>query len=204
MICNKCQFDIASNTFERHFISCNGKGTRRSQVNHICPHCKLTFYKGLGAHTIWCKDNPNIEQTREKLKNRKPTIFTDEVKKRLSAIAKKRGLGGHTSKRKLNFVKRNGEVVYLQSSYEIKFAEILEQLNINWTRPPPLNWIDNHGDSHKYYPDFLIKDIYIDTKNSYLIEKDQDKIKAVREQNNIDLRVVPYESITEQFIMSLE
>ena len=128
---------------------------------------------------------------------------TDETKQKLSIIAKDRGLGGITSKTKLFFTKKNGEVVYLQSSYEVKFAEILEQLNIQWSRPDPFLWIDEDGKQHRYYPDFKVGDVFIDTKNDYLAKVDLPKINAVKIQNSIDLRIATLDMINEEFIASL-
>lgn len=121
----------------------------------------------------------------------------------MKALSISNSFGGHNSKKKIWFKKNDGETVYLQSSYEKRFAEILEELNIPWTRPEPLRWIDDQGTSHRYYPDFKIQNIYIDTKNSYLAVKDAVKIETVRRQNNIDLRVVLDENITKEFIGSL-
>lgn len=128
---------------------------------------------------------------------------SDETKQKLSLVAKERGLGGITSKTKLYFTKRNGEEVYLQSSYEVKFVEILEHLNIEWTRPDPFIWIDEDGKSHRYYPDFKVGTVFIDTKNDYLAKVDLPKINAVKIQNSIDLRIVTLGMINEEFIASL-
>ena len=128
---------------------------------------------------------------------------TIESRRKLSVAAKKNNLGGHTSKQKLYFKKKDLSEVYLQSSYEVEFATILEELNIKWSRPEPLKWIDINGESHKYYPDFKIGDVYIDTKNNYLAVKDLPKIMAVKEQNDVDLRMVTKDQITKEFIASL-
>jgi hypothetical protein len=111
-----------------------------------------------------------------------------------------RGLGGHTSKQRLFYERVDGSKVYLQSSYEIDFASLLDEMGVYWERPPPLIWIDTDGVSHRYYPDFKIGQVYIDTKNDYLAIKDQPKIAAVREQNGIDVRIVTKDLITKEFI----
>lgn len=127
------------------------------------------------------------------------TIRNDRA--RQNAI--KNDLGGHTSKVRLNFTKKDGTSVYLHSSYEIEFAKILESLDIEWTRPDPLTWFDENGVSHRYYPDFQIGDIYIDTKNDYLAIKDLPKIQAVIAQNSVDVRIVRKEQINEKFISTI-
>lgn len=119
------------------------------------------------------------------------------------AKAEERGLGGHTSKKQLYFKKKTGEVVYLQSSYEIRFAEILEELDIAWERPSPFIWVDKDGISHRYYPDFKIGSVYVDTKNDYLAVKDLDKITRVKDQNQIDLRIVTEKFINAEYIAEL-
>ena len=124
--------------------------------------------------------------------------------KRLSEVATARGLGGHTSKHKLLYTKPDGTEVFLQSSYEIDFANILDKLGIEWTRPSPLNWVDESGCAHRYYPDFLVNNVYIDTKNDYLAVVDLPKINAVREQCGVDIRIVTKSSITIQYVQSLQ
>ena len=127
-----------------------------------------------------------------------------KTKEKLSRIAKDRGLGGPTSKQKIWFLKADGTEVFLQSSYEFRFAKLLEKFKICWTRPEPLGWVDEKGVSHKYYPDFQVGDVYYDTKNSYLAVKDAPKIKAVCEQNKIDVRVVLDEDINDEYMKALQ
>ena len=108
-----------------------------------------------------------------------------------------------SSKRRIFFEKNDGTTVYLQSSYEIEFATILEELGIEWSRPDPFIWLDENNEEHRYYPDFKVGNVYIDTKNDYLAVYDLPKINTVREQNNIDLRIVTKEMINKEFIASL-
>lgn len=126
-----------------------------------------------------------------------------EARQKLSKIAKENGLGGHTSKQKLYFKKNNGEIVYLQSSYEIKFATLLEEQNIDWCRPNPLLWVDSDGNEHRYYPDFKVGDKYFDTKNDYLAVVDAEKIKRVGEQNKVEIKIVKYNQINVEFLKSI-
>jgi hypothetical protein len=125
-------------------------------------------------------------ETKQKISNsNKGKVRTQSFKDNLSKVASANGLGGHTSKKRIVFVKKNGETVFLQSSYETRLATLLEENNIEWSRPAPLNWIDQHGKSHRYYPDFEINGKFFDTKNDYLIQKDADKINRVVTQNNV-------------------
>lgn len=45
--------------------------------------------------------------------------------------------------------------------------------------------------------------VHIDTKNDYLAIKDLPKINAVRDQNNIDIRIVTLNMINAEFIGTL-
>ncbi len=131
------------------------------------------------------------------------TPHTEEFKILQSERAIKRGLGGHTSKIMIHYKMKDGSSVYLQSSYEIQFATLLDEMEIVWCRPNPFWYIGEDNKKHRYYPDFKINNIYIDTKNDYLVVKDKPKITAVREQNNIDLRIVTKDKINREFIASL-
>jgi hypothetical protein len=101
--------------------------------------------------------------------------------------SKRKPFGGHTSKLRIDYKMKNGEIVHLQSSYEVSVAKSLDENNINWIRPKPFKWKDSQGIEHRYYPDFYLIDynIYLDPKNSYLIIKDKEKIELVSKQNNI-------------------
>ena len=126
-----------------------------------------------------------------------------ETRAKLSHIAKERQFGGHTSKRKLWYTQVDGTTIFLQSSYEVLLAQLLDKMNVKWTRPEPFKWVDEKGVDHRYYPDFKVGDVFIDTKNDFLIKKDAVKIAAVKEQNNINLVVISLDQITEDYIASL-
>lgn len=174
-----------------------GRSLSRETKEKISKACRQRNFEYLSGRVV-------SEETKVKisvaLSGRK---HTEEFKKLMSECAIKNGLGGHTSKRKLYFKKKNGDEVYLQSGYEVRFAELLESLDILWSRAGPLIWTDDFGINHRYYPDFKIDNVYIDTKNSYLAIKDEDKISKVKNQNNIDLRIVLEKDITEEYIRSL-
>ena len=113
---------------------------------------------------------------------------TEEHKQKMREIAFERHWGGWHTARTYDY---NG--IKLDSTYEVKFAQDLDNNNIKWSRPTPLNWIDNSGKEHMYYPDFYIEEfnVYIDTKNDYLINHinpkfgitDLEKIENVMKQN---------------------
>lgn len=90
-----------------------------------------------------------------------------------------------------------GKKVYLQSSYELRYADWLDKNNIKWNREGVFQYSLN-GKAKKYYPDFYLveKDLYVDTKNEYLIKIDKEKITAVRKQNEINLLIISGKELT--------
>lgn len=195
--CQFCKREFDKRTsYLNHQIRCPSNPGRKVQTGRSG---KAPWNKGLTK-----ADSPSLER---------PTLIgvrfgsslnghSEKTRQRLSKIAKDRGLGGHTSKKKMYYKTISGEVVYLQSSYEVKFATLLDDLGVEWARPEPLKWIDTNGIDHKYYPDFQIGDVYFDTKNDYLAIKDADKINRVSEQNGVTIYIVTYNNITMEYIES--
>ncbi len=112
---------------------------------------------------------------------------TEETKEKLRNHAIKNKLGGHVSKKRINY-----KGVNLHSSYEYDVAKSLDDNKIKWMRPSYFMWKDLNDIEHRYYPDFYLPeyDVYLDPKNDYLIKKDFIKIKTVALQNNIKLFVL--------------
>ncbi len=92
------------------------------------------------------------------------------------------------------FCKEMDKLVYLDSTWEIEYAEFLDSKNIKWIRPNYFDWIDSTNKRRKYYPDFYLIDTneYIDIKNDYLISlpETQEKINTVRSMHDINLQIV--------------
>lgn len=82
--------------------------------------------------------------------------------------------------------------VWLESSYELRVAQDLDANYISWKRPEYLIWFDQRGQERKYFPDFYLPeyDVYLDPKNSYLIEQDEYKIESVRKTHNVNILVL--------------
>jgi predicted transcriptional regulator len=93
-----------------------------------------------------------------------------------------------------------GKKVCLQSSYEKRTADILDELKIKWIRPSHLKY-----DDRKYFPDFYLvdKDIYLDPKNDFLAIKDAQKIQKVCEQNQVKVLVIQERDINKDFFLLL-
>jgi predicted nucleic acid-binding Zn ribbon protein len=94
--------------------------------------------------------------------------------------------------------------VYLESSWEFKVAEDLDKHNISWTRPKYIRYMLDDV-KKMYYPDFYLVDYdcYLDPKNSYVRILDQQKLKAVVEQNNIKLILLDKDELSWDIIKSL-
>ncbi len=92
--------------------------------------------------------------------------------------------------------------VNLQSSWEVKVAEKLDELGIVWTRPIPIPWVDSTGKPRNYFPDFYLPkyNVYLDPKNDRVIERSKEKMDSVKYK--IDLRFGSLQSIID-FIINL-
>lgn len=127
-----------------------------------------------------------------------------ERRKKLSEKAKNLKFGGYRENagrsKKYKVVDSFGKNTTLQSSYELKCSELLNELSIQWIRPKALKY-----DSKNYFADFYLPkyDLYLDPKNDYKAKLDADKIKKVIEQNNVRVVVLLQTQLTKQHIASL-
>lgn len=179
------------NNLSRHERSCVNNPNRIFKDHH-------GWNKGLTKETstIIANSAPKIANT---LKG-KPWngCHTEEFKARLSKLSREKGFGGTIGSLKYNFKKKDSSVVKLQSSYELRYAQFLEDNDVKWIRPSKgIPWIDDNQVSHKYYPDFYLidYDVYVDPKNDFLIEKDKRKIELVCKQNNIFVKILSVEEL---------
>lgn len=80
------------------------------------------------------------------------------------------------------YLKKDGSEVLLDSSWEEALAIRLDNLNIEWIRPDPIQWEDKNGTMHNYFPDFYLTDydLYLDPKNDIVYNISQEKIEGLR------------------------
>lgn len=193
--------------------------SKNSHVNHerTCPSNLTRKYKnGMTGKAAWnkglTKDTNDIllEQSliaKEKFKkgSRIPTGFSAFTKDQRSINAKKQGFGGYNKNagrsKKFYYNDSFGKEVCLQSTYELKCAEILDDLKIKWVRP---NHIKYNGNK-KYFPDFYLVDynIYLDPKNDFLAKKDQEKISCVCEQNSVQVLMLTEDKLNKEYISNI-
>ena len=69
--------------------------------------------------------------------------------------------------------------VLLESSWEIEIAKFLDDNDVKWVRPEPLEWFDTQNVRRLYYSDFYIPsmDLYLDPKNPYCMQRDKAKLE---------------------------
>lgn len=118
-------------------------------------------------------------------KKTKGTPHTEETKNilRIKALASKhRRLVKSTRKYK----RKDGTFVLLDSSWEEELAKRLDFLDIYWIRPDPIEWLDETGIKHNYFPDFYLPDfdLFLDPKNRIAMQTQQEKIKILKKQLN--------------------
>ena len=101
------------------------------------------------------------------------------------------------------FVYKN---ISMDSSWEVRIAKLMDLLNIKWERSKKLLlwWYDENNNKRRYHPDFYLPEynLYLDTKNKYLLEQDSYKIKRVLENNNVNIFVGVIDDV-EKYVKSL-
>jgi hypothetical protein len=98
-----------------------------------------------------------------------------------------------------------GEYFIAESSYEVKVAELLNELNVMWIRPKFVWYVDHDNKKRRYYPDFFLPEynLYLDPKNDYLIKTDIIKIKLASEQNKITVIILGKDDLSADTIKKL-
>ncbi len=178
---------------------------KNSHINHerLCPKNKNRNYV---SHTVgltaWNKGLTGDSRCSKKGTKGRP--HTEQTKIRLSKIAKDRGFGGYRENagrsKKYKVIDSFGKETTLQSSYELKCSELLNELKIKWLRPKALKY-----NGKKYFADFYLPDldIYLDPKNSHKAKLDKEKIETVKQQNNVNVYILLEEHLTLDFLKSL-
>ena len=83
------------------------------------------------------------------------------------------------------YVKADGTIVMLDSSWEEALALRLDELGIQWERPKtPFKWMDNLGKEHNYFPDFYLNEynIFLDPKNPHAVNTQKEKLDIIQVQ----------------------
>lgn len=79
----------------------------------------------------------------------------------------------------------------LDSSWEFEIVKWFDEVGVRWRRDRRIyfRWKDVDGKMRRYTPDFYLSDldVYVDTKNSYLMEVDKRKMQQVVDKHGITL-----------------
>lgn len=81
------------------------------------------------------------------------------------------------------YVKKDGTIVMLDSSWEEALAKRLDNIGVDWNRPEePIPYVTSDGKTHKYFPDFYLPqyDLYLDPKNPAAMAAQKDKIACLK------------------------
>jgi len=132
-------------------------------------------------------------------------LKSDAHRNKMREITKKRIQLGHGTAKGAWVVDSFGKRCYLGSSYEIKVSEFLNELNVKWTRPPCLSYIDDESRERLYFPDLFLPEfnLYLDPKNSFLLKLHKRKLQMVVEQTGIRLEVITEHDLNIDYIRTL-
>ena len=82
-----------------------------------------------------------------------------------------------------DYVKKDGTIVMLDSSWEEALAKRLDDIGVEWIRPKePIPYLASDGRMHNYFPDFYLPeyDVYLDPKNPAAVIAQKDKLDSLR------------------------
>lgn len=151
--------------------------------NRLCPVCN----EDTGSYKRKCCSPACVKQHLKQLSQSNPKC------------------GGQKHTHRSQIINIAGETFTSESSFEVKVAQILNELQILWIRPSYVWYIDSDNKKRRYYPDFFLPDhnLYLDPKNDYLIQTDIDKIKRARDYNDIRIVILSEQQITKDLIQQL-
>lgn len=198
--CLWCQKSFISTTHKHHKKCCNNDCARK-YAQSFCDKNKLsdTIKKLWDNGKYGNRHDPTIPKIKICIickksfeyfgHNDRKTCSNECYRKLLSKNAKENpNCGGET-----NYKKYRYKGVWMDSTWEKDLAEWMDEKGIIWERSRKYMfwWIDIDSKKRRYYPDFYLPtyNLYVDTKNPYLMECDKEKIKSVLSENKIKLIV---------------
>lgn len=199
------------------------KGVKYEIVDKVCKSCGSIFQLAKNQHQITecdtCRDVKVFGNRKYKVIHSKCVICGNETSyktgHKVKQTCSKKCYHSLLSINSKNNPKCGGETNYkkfvykdisMDSSWEVRIATLMDSLNIKWERSKKLLlwWYDENNKKRRYHPDFYLPefDLYLDTKNKYLIEQDSYKIKKVIENNKVKLYVGDIDDV-EKYVKSL-
>ena len=169
-----------------------------------CKFCHVEMKNAV--HERWCKSNPKLDANKKHLSAAIAIGASDRTKKawkdgKYDHVVFSNNGRPHTpeSKEKISqgalnsnhrrlvrsirtYVKKDGTVVELDSSWEELLAKRLDDLDVEWHRPQPMKWIDSTGKKRNYFPDFYLPefDLYLDPKNPAAFKQQHEKVSWLK------------------------
>ena len=195
MFCKFCNKECKNkNSLANHQRLCP-KNIDRNYVSHTSSkNGYVAWNKGLTKET-----SPSLVKTSETKKRLGQGGWSKEA----SSNGGKLG-GGYRENagrsKKFKVEDSFGKETTLQSTYELRCSEILNELSIKWIRPKALKYDNKNYFADFYLPDF---DLYLDPKNAYKAKLDKDKIDKVKTQNSVKVYILLEEHLTQDYIKSL-
>lgn len=120
-------------------------------------------------------------------KKKNGTLNRTAQAKENSRIAALKSKHQRKCKKSHEFIDKRGRKFTFDSTWEDALAIRLDELDIDWTRPGPVEWTDKHGIVRNYFPDFYLQkyNLYIDPKNNYVETYQKEKLDIVSTQINL-------------------
>lgn len=171
--CNFCKSKFTTTWKKRNQLYCSLKCKYESQIireNKLCPICKKNYTHNKRACSRECL-------------SRDPEF---------NRVISSNNKGGRC--KWIEYKKKNGDIIKLQGTYELRFAKILDEIDINWIKPTiwnrehQFNWLDKKGKSHWYTPDFFspLLNRYFETKG-YWTNLQLEKKEFIETLSNVSI-----------------
>ena len=165
----------------------------------------------MANHSRWCLENPKrkdyvvqLEKNRSNIDSNSIELMKDGIKRAWEKGSYNNVDFGASFRGKTHTIEsrermsigssasnhrrlRKGTILYkdilLDSSWELALAIRLDELNIKWSRPEPIKWIDIDGKERNYFPDFYLDDynLYLDPKNTQAFKVQKKKIDILNQ-----------------------
>lgn len=188
MECDYCgSFKRSKRLLRKHYLKCPLTPQHIKEQYKPKPNGRVAWNKGLTKET-----DTRVLSYSESAKHTFDSGKADQSYRKskqyisiCSSNARKQGLGGFQENagrgKKTHFSNIMGETFYLRSSFEYKVASFLNENEIVWVQPHFI-FYEMNNKTFRYFPDFYLPsyDLYIETKNSYLLSLQQEKMNAVR------------------------
>lgn len=215
MNCQYCQKEINNKGgLVKHENGCKLNLNRTVYKSNFEIHNARVKSGKSAVHNQWTKAKESGEsvklskETRKKLGNsRRNKPLTSEHKEKLSLARSKQieecGNGGFKNVKWYTVNNINGDNFIVRGTWELRVAELLNVNSILWIRKIYLSYEDGPI-SRTYTPDFYLPnlDLYLEVKG-YFSNKDKKKIKAVLDENAINLLIIHEAELNDPNLLGL-